>query len=77
MSDSLEHQLDLALDTREQRCRQHKAEESLTEKTIEDRHAELKHQQFRFCTEVRFLMREFGGTRQPPFGKKAGEVSVV
>ena len=58
MSESLEHQLDLTMDMRRQRHRQHEAELAQAEKAIRDGHLELERRQTRFSTEVRSLIRD-------------------
>lgn len=58
MSDSLEHQLDLALDTRRQRHRQRKAGKDAASGAIDAAHAELEQRQARFCGEVRALLQQ-------------------
>jgi hypothetical protein len=61
MSDTLEDQLDLVLDSHPQRFRQHKAEQAERERTIRDAHAELEHEQEKFFTEVRSLLEQTVG----------------
>ena len=56
MSDSLEHQLDLALDQRRQRRLQQQAVQARTETAIHDAHERIEHRQVRFSTAVRSLI---------------------
>jgi hypothetical protein len=56
MSGTFEEQLDLALEQRRQRRRQHEAEHAQSDQSIRDVHAELEHKQTMFCTEVRSLI---------------------
>ena len=58
MAGTLEDQLDLVLDLRPQRLRQHEAEQIQRETTIRDAHAELERKQEEFCTEVRSLLEQ-------------------
>lgn len=56
MSDSFEHQLDLALDQRRQRRRQSEAMQTRAEMGIQDAHERIERGQVRFSTEVRSLI---------------------
>ena len=56
MSDSFEHQLDLALDQRRQRRLQQQALQARTETAIHDAHEKIEHRQVRFSTAVRSLI---------------------
>jgi hypothetical protein len=56
VSQSLEDLLDLTLNTRRQRLQQKAAERAHTQKAIDDAHADLKHKQIKFSTEVRSLI---------------------
>ncbi len=56
MSDNFKHQLDMALDLRHQRQRQHEAEQAESRRVIEKAHAELERQEATFCGTVRSLM---------------------
>ena len=58
MSDLLEHLLDLALDRRERRHRQHETELGIREEAIRGRHAELERRRTRFSTQVRSLIQK-------------------
>ena len=58
MPGTLEYQLDLVLDSRPQRLRQHEAEQVQRETTIRDAHAELERKQEKFRTEVRSLLEQ-------------------
>jgi hypothetical protein len=56
MSDNFKHQLDMALDLRHQRRRQHEAEQAESKRAIENAHAELERKEATFCGTVRSLM---------------------
>ena len=56
MSESLEQQIDLVLDSQRQRDRRCQIEQDLIETTISDARAALERQQARFSTEVRSLL---------------------
>ena len=56
MSDNFKHQLDMALDLRHQRQRQHEAEQAESKRAIENAHAELERKEATFCGTVRSLM---------------------
>ncbi len=58
MSDTLEHQIDLALQEREHRHQRHESELVRAEKAIRDNHLEAERRQMRFATEVRSLIRQ-------------------
>jgi hypothetical protein len=58
MSETLERQVDLTLDTRNQRRRQYEAEIAQTERAIRDHHIEAELRQMKFQTEVRQLIRD-------------------
>ena len=58
MSDTFEHQLDLALDQRHQRRRQEEAKRAQSARAIRDAHAELERNQTIFCTKVRSLIED-------------------
>jgi hypothetical protein len=56
MLDDFKHQLDMALDLRHQRRRQHEAEQAESKRVIENAHAELERKEAMFCGAVRSLM---------------------
>ena len=58
MSESLERRLDVTLDSREDRHRQHETELDRAENAIRDSHRELEAQQVKFATEIRSLIRQ-------------------
>ena len=58
MSGTFEEQLDLAMELRHQRRRQHEAEQAQSGQAIREAHAELERKQARFCKEVRSLIEK-------------------
>jgi hypothetical protein len=58
MSQSLEDRLDITLDMRRERRLQHEAKGARTRTAIDDAHAELEHEQTKFCTEVHSIIQE-------------------
>ena len=71
MSDRLEDQLDLALDTHRQRRRQREAEQAQSEKVIRDAHTELEHMHTKFHAEVRSLIEKVVGRANRHLAKRA------
>src|SRR5271169_1727873 len=71
MSDRLEDQLDLALDTHRQRRRQREAEQAQSEKVIRDAHTELEHMHTNFHAEVRSLIEKVVGRANRHLAKRA------